>query len=52
MIELLKDYLTIAYVQSIMVVLGSIITAFIIDLLFTKILHNISWSLTSLFYYL
>ena len=42
MIELFKDYLTISYVQSILVVFGSIVTAFIIDLLFTKILNRIT----------
>ena len=42
MIELFKDYLTITYVQSMLVVIGSIFTAFIIDLLFTKILNRIT----------
>jgi len=42
MVELIKDYLTITYVQSILVVIGSIFTAFIIDLIFTKILNRIT----------
>jgi len=42
MIELFKDYLTISYVQSILVVFGSIVTALIIDLLFTRILNRIT----------
>ena len=42
MIELFKDYLTITYVQSMLVVIGSVFTAFIIDLLFTKILNRIT----------
>ena len=42
MIELFKDYLTISYIQSILVVFGSIVTAFIIDLLFTRILNRIT----------
>ena len=42
MLQLFTDYLTITYVQSILVVFGAILTAYIIDLLFTKILHRIT----------